>query len=144
MQGHNILLYLLFHTGCSENCVFFPIHCNPSPSHRRANHVCKRSKCTITPVGWTFSVQPIGAQVWRRTMSRSNPIFPGHPVPSLYVCHGSQLPEGLFWVLVFVESWFAASYLGFEQWRPQGYILCISIIPPPLSEDSFFSPQLKT
>ena len=41
-------------TGCSRKIVTFPNPLQPIP--------CKRSECTLTPIGWPFSVQPIAGQ----------------------------------------------------------------------------------
>ena len=46
------------------NCVF-PIRCNPSPGCRGPAHPCQRPECTVTPIGWPFSEQPITVQFWR-------------------------------------------------------------------------------
>ena len=45
---------------------FFQVHCNPSPAGRRGTRICKRSEWTVTLIGWSFFVQPIAAQCWRR------------------------------------------------------------------------------
>ena len=42
-----IIIYRVF----IENCVFFPIHCNPSPACRRTTQPRKRSECTVTLIG---------------------------------------------------------------------------------------------
>ena len=47
----------------SKNCLFFPIHCNPSPSCRRA-HLCKRFYDIL--LADLFFVQPIAAQCWQK------------------------------------------------------------------------------
>ena len=42
---------------------FVQIHCNPSLAfRRRATHSRKISECTVTDIGWQFSVQP---KCWR-------------------------------------------------------------------------------
>ena len=78
--------------GVQENFCFFTIHCNPSPSP--TSHRCKRPsklstqfKCTVTPFGWYFFVQPITAECWRerggtlsRILGKKNTIFTDHPV----------------------------------------------------------------
>ena len=57
-------------------CVFFPIHCNPSPWCRRATHPRKRSECSLAPLApvtfcTTNSSQVLGGE---RSQNYKNPL----------------------------------------------------------------------
>ena len=54
-------------TGCSGKIMCFIIHCNPSLAYILLQEVSKALSamwmyCTVTPIGWPISVQPIEAQ----------------------------------------------------------------------------------
>ena len=71
-------------------CVcFFPFlfQYESPPASRRANHVCMRSPCTVTPIGCTSFVQPIAVYCWRGRVHKIMKIngekiqfFPERPV----------------------------------------------------------------
>ena len=52
-----------------KNCGFFYNSLQPLPRlHRckRPSKLSTQSECTVAPIGWSFSLQPIGTERWRR------------------------------------------------------------------------------
>ena len=45
--------------------MFFTNSLQPTPCLKESNSSDLKSKCTVTPIGWPFSFQPIAAQCWR-------------------------------------------------------------------------------
>merc|ERR1711860_278717 len=77
------------YTGCSGNIVFFHNSLQPLPRLHRCKRPSKLSaqcECTVSLIGWTFFVQPIGAECWRGRGGKpsrilgKNTIFNEHPV----------------------------------------------------------------
>ena len=83
-----------------KNCIFFSIHCNPSPARRRKNYVYKRFQCTVTPVGWMLSVQPIAAQANIMKILGKNTIFLNTLYVQLFTYY--FLPASLKWWIIFM------------------------------------------
>ena len=64
----------------------FPNSLQPIPCMQESNSSDLISECTVTLIGWQFSVQPIAAQCWRGRIRKileileKNAIFNEHPV----------------------------------------------------------------
>ena len=78
-------LVCYFRTGCSLKIVFFPNLLQPIPCMKEINSSVLRSECTVTLIGWAFSVQPKAAQCLRERSRKilkilgKNTIFNEHP-----------------------------------------------------------------
>ena len=79
-------IYLLIYRVFIKNCVFSPIHCNPSPACRRTTHPRKRSECTFALIGLPFLYSQQlpnagdGEVAKYRQFLEENTIFNEHPV----------------------------------------------------------------